>query len=373
MRRLLALLLLPLRPTPLILIVIFAIGLALAAAGGLLGVPLALILLSWFFKYTYVVLDTTARGFGEPPVLSVEMVNPVDEQRPLGQLLIIGVFYGGTGAAEPLIGTAAVAALRAGAVALLPASIAVLGVTGSILEAINPVVLVKMIRRLGPSYLMISAATAAPAALAWLIAAPAIQSGKVPLVALLALMMYACLAAFSVIGGVLYDKRIELGLDAWKTPERDKARLQRETDRRHERLIDELYGHWRSGARTEALHAARQWLASQGHAFAEYDWLCERLLAWPDHRLAHRLAQDFITALLEAKDAAHALAVVRRHLDVAADFRPVRAAELIHLVHVARDAGDRALARRLLTDFERHYANDPATGVARELQKDLAR
>jgi hypothetical protein len=48
-----------------------------------------------------------------------------------------------------LIGTATVAALRVGALMLLPASVAVLGVSGSVFEAVNPVVLVKMIRRLG--------------------------------------------------------------------------------------------------------------------------------------------------------------------------------------------------------------------------------
>ncbi len=373
MRRLLALLLLPLRPAPLLLIVSFALGLTLAARAGLLGLPLAVILLSWFFKYAYVVLDTTARGFDEPPVLSVEMVNPANEQRPLGQLLIIGVFYAGTGAAEPLIGTAVVAAVRIGALTLLPASVAVLGTSGSILEAVNPVILLKMIRRLGPSYLLIVAATAAPAGLAWLMAVHVLDWIALPLALVLAFLMYASLAAFSVIGGVLYDQRAELGLEAWKSPERDRARLQRETDKRHEQLIDELYGHWRGGARTEALQAAQKWLASRAHASDEFDWLCERLLAWPDRRLSHRLAQDHIARLLEAKLAAPALRVARRHLDADADFRPARAAELIRLVNVARDGGDRILARRLLADFEQHYANDPAIRVAQDLRRELSR
>lgn len=373
MPRLLSLLLLPLRPTPLVLIVSFALGLTLAARAGLFGIPLALILLSWFFKYGYVVLDTTARGFSEPPVLSVEMVNPANEQRPLGQLLIIGVFYGATEAAEPLIGTAAVSVLRIGALALLPASIAVLGSTGSILEAVNPQVLLKMIGRLGPSYLLIMAAAAAPAAISWLMVVHVMNWLALPLTILLAVLMYACLAAFSVIGGVLYDKRMELGLEAWKTPERDRARQEHETGQRHEKVIDELYGHWRGGARAEALQAAQQWLASRGHAFDEYEWLCERLLAWPDRRLAHRLAQDYIARLIETKGYAQALAVARRHLKVDVDFRPARSAELIRLVNVARDGGDRALARALLADFERHYSNDPASGVALALQKELMR
>jgi len=366
-------LLLPARPTPLILVVSFALGLTLSVRAGLFGLPLALLLLSWFLKYAYVVLDAAMRGLDEPPVLSLEMVNPANEQRPLGQLLIIGVFHGATAAAEPYLGVTTVAVLRLVALALLPACIAVLGSTGSILQSINPVVLLAMIRRLGGLYLIVVAAIAAPAALTWAIVGGAFGEFALGLPLTLALIMYTCLSAFSVIGGVLYEKRHELGLDAWKSPERDRARENRDTARQHEQLIDELYGHWRGGARAEALQAAQKWLDSRRHAPDECDWLCERLLTWPDRRLAHRLAQDHIERLLEAKRTAQALKVARRHLQSDADFRPARAAELVRLVTAARDAGDRVLARRLLTDFDRHYPHDPAAPVAQQLQNELSR
>jgi hypothetical protein len=310
------------------------------------------------------------RGFDEPPVLSVDMVNPASEQRPLGQFLIIGVFYAGTRAAEPLIGDVAVAVLRIAALAFLPACVAVLGVSRSIFEAVNPAILLKTMRMLGSSYLLLVAAVALPIAISWFVGR---ELGNLHLTIALAFVMFGGLAAFSLIGGVLYDQRAELGLDAWKSPERDRERHERDTHKRHERVIDELYGHWRSGARTEARQAAEQWLASRNHDFEEFDWLCERLLLWPDRRLAHRLAQEHITRLLSGKNGAHALKIARRHLAADADFRPAHAAELIRLVTLARDAGDRALARRMLADFEQHYANDPAAAVARELQQQLAR
>ena len=370
MRRLLSLLFLPARPVPLVLIASFALGLTLAVKAGLLGIPLALILLSWYFKYAYVVLDTTLRGFDEPPVLSVDMVNPASEQRPLGQLLIIAVFYAGTRAAQPLIGAAAVSVLRLAALALLPACIAVLGVSRSIFDAVNPAMLLKTIRILGAWYLVLVAAVALPVAIAWFLF---VHGAALHVTVAFALLMFGGLATFSLIGGVLYQKRAELGIDAWKAPERDRERVDRETHKRHERVIDELYGHWRGGARTEARQAAEQWLAARNYDFEEFDWLCERLLLWPDRRLAHRLAQDEITRLLEAKRSSQALKVARRHLTADADFRPARAAELIRLVTLARDAGDRALARRLLADFDQHYANDPAAAIASELQQELTR
>jgi hypothetical protein len=370
MRRLLSLLFLPARPTPLVLILSFALLLTLAVKAGLIGIPLALVTLSWYFKYGYVMLDTTMRGFEEPPVLSIEMVNPASEQRPMGQLLIILVFYGATRALEPVTGSVTVSLLRMAALALLPACIAVLGVSRSLIEAVNPSVLLKTIRVLGLRYLVVVAAVALPMAIAWFLFW---RGTALHITVAFALIMFGGLATFSLIGGVLYEKRDALGIDAWKSPERERERAERDTHKRHERVIDELYGHWRGGARTEARQAAEQWLAARNYDFEEFDWLCERLLAWPDRRLAHRLAQDEIVRLLEAKRVSQALKVTRRHLAADADFRPARAAELIRLVTLARDAGDRALARRLLADFDQHYANDPAAAIARELQQELAR
>ena len=50
---------------------------------GFVGIPLAFIVGSWFFKYAYILFDHVVRGVEEPPVLDITMVNPVNEQRPL--------------------------------------------------------------------------------------------------------------------------------------------------------------------------------------------------------------------------------------------------------------------------------------------------
>src|SRR5471032_912880 len=74
-------------------VVVFAFLSVIAARAGLVGIPLGLLLFSWFFKYAYILFDHTVRGFDEPPTLDIEMVNPVNEQRPLGQVAILGLIY----------------------------------------------------------------------------------------------------------------------------------------------------------------------------------------------------------------------------------------------------------------------------------------
>ena len=63
--------------------------LALGGKAGLLGIPAILISLSWFFKYAYILFGRVVRGLDEPPALDIATLNPVDEQRPVGQLAIL--------------------------------------------------------------------------------------------------------------------------------------------------------------------------------------------------------------------------------------------------------------------------------------------
>src|SRR5712692_3603351 len=74
-------------------LIVFALLLTVAARAGLLGIPMAFILTSWFFKYAYILFDHTVRGFDEPPTLDIQMLNPLDEQRPLAQVAILGLIY----------------------------------------------------------------------------------------------------------------------------------------------------------------------------------------------------------------------------------------------------------------------------------------
>src|SRR5712664_581977 len=70
-------------------LIVFALLLSLAAKAGLMGLPLAVILTSWFFKYAYILFDHTVRGFDEPPTLDIQMMNPLSEQRPLAQVALL--------------------------------------------------------------------------------------------------------------------------------------------------------------------------------------------------------------------------------------------------------------------------------------------
>ncbi len=71
------------------MVLVFSVGLGIAIKAGLMGLPLAVLLVPWYFKYVYFLFDSVVRGVDEPPVLDIQMLNPFGERRPLVQLFIV--------------------------------------------------------------------------------------------------------------------------------------------------------------------------------------------------------------------------------------------------------------------------------------------
>jgi hypothetical protein len=373
-------LLIPLRGASLVLITLFSFLLLLAARGGLMGLPLALILVSWFFKYGFALLDKVADGVDEPPVLSYEMVNPANESRPVGLLAIVGLFYLGSGLLQPMLGSDAVTVIRAIGLLLVPA-IVMIQVLDGFFESLNPLRLLQIIVRVPDSYVLILALIAgawwlATLLVTWLPEAELPFSISIPMPHMIRVMiiMYAWLASFAMIGGVLYVRRAELGFEPAHSPERAAAKADRERQREIDRLIDRIFAEWRGGAYGNAWRTIEKHLSSSPRPSEELQILFERASQWSDQRLAYRLAQELIPQLLAARRTGDALNIARAQLKVDANFRPLKGEDTIKLVELARDAGDRRIARMLLAGFDERYEDDDiARRIAGQLSQQLER
>jgi hypothetical protein len=363
----------PLRTAPLLLIGTFSVLLMVALKAGFLGIPLGLILLSWFSKYAFVVMDHVAEGAVEPPVLSVEMVNPLSEQRPVILLMmVIGLFFAANWASH-WIGDRGSLVLLFAAGATLPAIVAVQGATNTVVQSLNPRRVLSLILRLRGDYLLILGFIA----LVWLTARFVLDSAigeALPLVVQVALIMYAWLAMFVLIGGVLYERRFDIGLDDVHTPERvdtGDADDDAPDERTRNKEIDRIYAEWRGGAHANAWNTVLGIVGKSSDPMAELRWIYQRAAQWPDGRLADRLAREMLPRLLAARGTGQALNLVRERLKQDAQFRPASSADLLTLVQLARAAGDRATARLLLRDFSKLYPGDPAQAMVDRLNTQL--
>lgn len=348
-------------------LIVFAILLSVAANAGLMGIPLAFILTSWFFKYAYILFDHTVRGFDEPPTLDIQMLNPLDEQRPLAQVVILGLIYAAVEFARRSIGPASALGIAGVAALFLPASVAILGMEQNVFKAAYPVAWVRMVWQLGPMYAVVLAIIAGYALLITLLGRWALW-----LPVQIALFMFCILSIFSVLGGALYERRHELGLETWVSPERTEELKRKHDLRQSEKEVTEAYGQMRVGSHTQAWQLLQAWLAARGNAPDDYRWLCGRVAAWGDPRYITRLTEDYVERLLALKRTGEALDVVSGRLALDPAFRPKTAAATLQIARIAASGGGTPrVARTLLTDFPARYAGDPCVPAAAALARHL--
>jgi hypothetical protein len=327
-------------PTLLLLVVVSAVGLRLALAAGLFGLPLALLVVSWLFKYAYALLEDVAHGITKPRVLSLEMVNPV-EQRPLVQLFLCGLAV----MAVRYVGGPAGAVLGAVLAAVLPASVAILGASGNVFQAINPLALRCVVHALGRYYLIILASVATVAAGLWgLVAASA------PLTVQMAFALFAVLAVFNVIGGALYERRAMLDIATVHSPEQALEREERSRLRERSRVIDELYVLARARRYQELGPPLERWLAGLDaeQLAADARALVAAPRSWNDTRAVGLIARRVIARLRAVRLDTDALDAFESALDGDATFQVGCGVEALDLAELAAAAGRRPLARRIL-------------------------
>jgi hypothetical protein len=334
---------LPFRPAPLVLVATFTLGLGLATRAGIIGIPLALIIVSWFAKYCFALFDAAVAG-QEPPVLSVEMINPVSEPRPLAQALIIVAAYKLLTLLESALGEFALITATALLLTILPANITLLGISRNPFYAVYPPALVTLIRGLGRDYILALLATLVCVALVYGVAR------FVPTGVTLVLIQLAFLFIFAVLGGAVHENRLALGLSIRTTQEHRSEREQREHTAERHRMLDRCYALVQLRRTADAWREIEQWVRVHCvgvNVFKEFPPLIEATASWDDPTIADRVTNDYLARLLAVGENGVALDVVERRLLSNPTFLPAAPANPRRLAELARLAGKGALQRRL--------------------------
>jgi hypothetical protein len=331
----------PFKGGALALLATFTIGFVLALHAGFAGLPLAIALLSWFFKYCFILLDAIVTGADEPPVLSVEMINPLNEQRPLAQALLIAGGVALTFELHQHVGAAAAWACGTALLLLLPASIASLGMSGHALRAAWPPELWSIVVGVGKDYLVLLVAIPGLALLLL-----ALGHFEVQPWVLIASVQLAFMLAFALIGSVLHEHRLELGIEYQTLRERIAERTKQEHASARHHMMDHAYMKFRVGKPLEGWQEIHTWLQSQRTA-DEYEALLEIAQGWDDVRAADKLTNELVELYFAQRQTGRSLDVVEKRLAKNPSYRPANAAQATRLVELAGAAGKRALRRQL--------------------------
>ncbi|HET9862508.1 MAG TPA: hypothetical protein VFP37_03635 [Steroidobacteraceae bacterium] len=326
----------PFSPTSLILAAAFAVLFTIFDLGGLYGLIASLIAQIWIVKYCYVLIEHLADGAGEPPVMSTDMLSPF-ETRPWMQLAIV---IGGALLCQAIGGKAGIA-LGVVLILLLPASIAVLGMGEPVYQAVNPLMLLRLVRGLGPWYLAILASIPVYLGILWLLD----RAG------LWALFTHAArilceISFFGLIGGSLYLRRHQLGIEPSRSPERTAAREEAERVKLRARMLDEVFQQARIGKHVEATRPLARWLGGLDGETAARDarFVASQVVGWDFIAGLNTIGSTLIRHLLRAGRPDAALAVFETLRQRAPTLTLDSPDDLRLLIEYAENAGRQQLA-----------------------------
>ncbi len=286
----------------------------LAMHGGILGVWLGLVTLVALVRYLIMIAEASAQDLDvQPP--GTEYFSLIGNFWTLfpAAIVVIAAFLADeiVKAGQPDIATAFLLVVAA----LFPAMIALLVLTHSPVESVNPVAIAKLIGQLGASYLYAVITGAAIVAVVELL-------GSWPAWVVVLLALYFVTAFFAVIGALtrfagLHD---EVGIpDAMEVePEKQIANL----DKQRLGVLNHAYGFASRGNRDGALRHIDSWLSQDPDPDAAWAWFFEQMLGWDETDHALFFAQRYLSRLLERGDRIGAAKVLLRGRLYNERFRP---------------------------------------------------
>ncbi|MBC8025867.1 MAG: hypothetical protein H7Y89_07745 [Steroidobacteraceae bacterium] len=332
----------PIHPTSLILVGVispiaaFLLWGLLNTPAGLVGLFGLLLLQLWFFNYCFELIERIANGIFDPPVLDTQMLSPF-ESRPWIQLALLA----GGGALCWWIGGGAGVLLGIVLVLWIPASLAILGAGQNARETLNPLTVFRLVRGLGPHYLVMLAAMAGGVGLGL-----ALIAVTLPMIVKVVLLLLYEIAFSAVIGGAVYVRRAQIGYVPSRSPERTEAREEAEREKARAKMLDDVFTNVRVGKHVDATAPLAAWLrdADAEQAIRDSYHVAEKALSWGNLAALNTIGSTLIRNLLRFGRPDAALAVFERLRGKSQQFTMDSAPDLRTLADHAESTGREELA-----------------------------
>ena len=357
-------LLIPFHFTSLVLVTTLALLLAAAIhfdPSGFLWLAPAFIITSWVFKYAFAMLEHIADGEAYAPAASIEMLSPF-EQRPFVLLLVVLAAGQVAWRADNVIAWVLVGLL----LVFIPAFIGLLGATRRVTLSLNPLALLQTVRGMGAWYLLVLLVIAATVAMGiW-----AVQSSWW-LFILCWQIGVSVLLVFSLIGGTMYYRRIELGHEPRISPERMAAHVRRAHDRQLKRMLDDIYSAVRLGNLVRAMNGLEHWLSNADEEVIALDCMHihSTIVTWNDADMLTASSRVLFAVLVDTHHPHMLEELVVATLKAQPRFTFKSESGLLPAVHALQEAGGNQLALRLVENFVNAFPAAVTTGITAVRQR----
>jgi len=298
-------------------LITFVLLALLIRAAGMLGIWLAVVTVPAFLRYLTMIAEARAQGrdASPPGIEYFTIVGNVWTLFPVIPVFFMAMLVGEAGDA---FGAAAATVLATGFALVFPALIAVLVITHSPLQSIDPRALYRFILRCGSSYWY------APAAALLSVFLPTVLA-FLPATLLNVIEVYSLIVLFAVTGAVTRGTNLFTDVDLPEPAEIEEEKRQRGLARKRTQVLNHAYGLVSRGNRDGGLEHIYQWLASDPEPDEAWPWCFEQMLRWEDSYPGLLLAQQYLGRLLEAGEQVGAVKLMLRCRLIDETFRPLRA------------------------------------------------
>lgn len=331
----------PVTDTAVVLAIIaFALLNALASAAWLLGVWLYVVTVPAFFRYLLYLLEARANG-RDAPVPGIELFNWIENFWSLFPLVLLALVVWGTWLIASNLSVSWAIVFAVSVALFVPASMAVLAVTRSPMQSLNPLAIVSIIRACKYDYLLILAQfLLIGMAVAWL------ASSGTPRILVSFASLYQVVLLFTFTGAVLHANRVVPQVDIPDALEDDEDSLRRSLVAERQNIANHAYGFISRGNRAGGLAHIQQWISQESDPDDARRWFFNEMLGWESKDPALFFAQDWLSGLLTEQRNTEALKLVSRCLLENPAFRP-RPGDRNRVLELATDARHDDLLRQL--------------------------
>jgi len=301
--------------TVLIPLIVFWLLISFASWGGVLGLFLMFLIVPAVFRFQMIVLEARAQGV-TPATPDIEFFNWFGNAWSLFPVPVVLLLIVATVRVAETFGTgwAIVPVLVAGA--LFPASIAVLAITHSPLQSLNPVAIGRLLRKCGNTFWIASVYLVV---LSWLSS----EAEKLPMLGSILVQLLLSFSFFSLVGSLIQPYGLVEDIDIPIPLEKSADEAAGELRKARTEVLNHAYGFISRDNRKGGFKHIFAWIDQDPDPVAAWAWFFEQMLRWENKSAALFFAQDYLHDLLHYGEQVPAVKLIMRCRLIDEQFRPL--------------------------------------------------
>lgn len=288
---------------------------SLAAAAGMLGVWLALVIVPALFRYLTNLVETMGRDRKpEPP--GAEFFRWVGDWWSIFPAVIVVGIAWASWEIHLGLGDFAMSIFLLLMGFVYPAMLAVLAVTHSPMQTLNPLAIINMLRCIGLSYVV------APIYLAAIVYVSTLVQ-PLPFLAEMLIELLLVFSLHAVIGQLMAPHGIFDDIRIPDPVERSDDQVSAEIEAQRSSVLAHAYALISRGNRNGGFDHVFEWLKTDPQIPAAWAWFFERMLGWENQQHALFFAQHYVHDMLQHGDDIPALKTIMRCHLIDNSFKPL--------------------------------------------------